>query len=692
MPMQQLLSVFTTDSPNLYGTRFSVTSLVSTLWQEHDIGVPMLMAHDMLRTIGWSYPRTVHFAPGLSRLTGVGVLVETQEESDQLSKAINSHTVQMAAPYEKEIERLKQLLAPYVLGNEKILPGKECLALVEDGLCERAFPRLFETADKDGLVPLNQLTPIGPGVYVIGELAIFAHYFFRRSLARTNTLNSPFLGLLQNAKLDGSTAKIALDRDAVGLAETYREYQEHAYWWGPKFSDALTDIQRGVTHHEAHEHERIFHGISGTQFWWQSRDNQHIFEAEELRDIPVHINSETRYGCRYVHSIVDETTSSIFHLDGAVRRYSEEGMIARLETDIARAGRHTEYLKLWRIDGSIPINLWKSLVSDYFRDNRLVGEYLGAEPEDNEILPEPEPEEGDVVQKYVPHSMQQGDGLRIALSFHPYDNPSPEERFFVPLDVLSNGEELHSYVEAWCVELVKAISRAGGTIEMPKKTLLVSYKDSYINFPLVMHGKEDTQAHLRATVEGIRLLTTAFHNRGHDLVMSYSIGFPIQDKEARISVLGHVADLVDWLSTSLCVPPTDAMALEEWGESVADYLKRTYRENTQTPPLFETLMSTGILLIKRQRLEEKLEAKYEQAERGVGIAFIPPTDEPALIEALEREVILPAMAFVKIASRCTKCGANYTVCGCSKMMDMGVAEEITELRLLPPFWTDRAVR
>lgn len=507
-----------------------------------------------------------------------------------------------------------------------------------------------------------------------------------------NTLNVPFLRRLQEANLESSTIRIAIDRDMVGLASTYREFQELEYWSGPKFDDDLASIPSGVARHEASHIDRIFHGISGTQFRWQSRDEQHIFEAEELRDIPAHFGDIIKYGCRYVHSIVDEATGRAFHFDGAIRAYSEEGMIERLDVDLARAGRHTEYTKLWRIDGDIPIHLWKSLLSDYFRDNRLVGEYLGA-PSDDVAVPSAEVSvELDPVTKYVPYSMRAGTGVRVALSFHPDENPTTSERAVLSFDSLLIGETRSDYVEAWVVELAKAVFRSGGSLKIPPDLLLVSRRDSYVNLPLITHSIEGVSESIEKTLAGIRLLLDAFNRRRNDLVLSYTIAFPVDGKEVRMSVLGHAGDLENWLSNPLCVPPTDWPELAHWGDMVAEYLKNTYPISNNNPSLFETLMTSGILLMRRQPIEERFNFKYERTEKGIRFEMQVPEEENRLKEALASGDISPAMAFVQIASRCTHCRHEYRDCSCSKILDEGVAEEITEVKALPAFWTDRPVR
>src|SRR5579864_4899887 len=201
-------------------------------------------------------------------------------------------------------------------------------ALVGEGLAKRCFPDLFAAEDKDGLIAASLLEPIQPGLYRRGPLVAFAHPFFRRSLSRLNNLN--------------------------------------------------TSIKPGVTQHGADDRQRLFSQVSRTEFWWQSRRNdllgvrEHIFEAEELREHYTFGSDDELYGCRYVHSIISEKTKKIEHLDGAIREYTDESLLERLEKDIAQAGRHTKYTKYWRADGILPLSNWKSLVYHHFRDNPLV--------------------------------------------------------------------------------------------------------------------------------------------------------------------------------------------------------------------------------------------------------------------------------------------------------------------------------
>ena len=684
--MKELVCVLNSDSVNRYGQRFTVGSLVSALWREHDIGMPLLISHDFRRAIGWHYPLAIHFEPGLTRLSGLGLMVDNQQESEELSNALVSFIAGIADQHSTEIAELRALIANHLSGNEKVLCAKESLALIDNGLCLRVFPELFEHADKDGLAPLRELDPIGPGVFRIGKLTVFAHHFFRRSLSRMNTLNRPFLERFQEITDENVSVKIAIDHDTVGLVTAYTDYQELEYWWGPKFSDKLTDIPIGVSHHEAGEMDRIFHGISSSQFWWQSRKSKHIFEAEELRDIPTSIGESARYGCRYVHSIVDEDTGRIDHLDGAVRVYPEEKMIERLELDISQAGRHTNYTKLWRLDGVIPLSLWKSLLSDYFRDNHLIGEYFGATEEfEYEFSAESESE----IQTWVPYSMKRGDGVRIALSFHDYRDDLQAERSVESLDTFTLKAGVARYVESWTVELQKALLRMGESLFISDEIRFLTCRDFYVNFPLIRHKKDCEPLKICKTIEALGLLIRALQGHRYDQVASYTIAFAVEEKEARVSVLGHINDLEEWLNEPLSVPPVSREELFAWSEEVAELIRRKWHQANNKPPLAETLMSSGVLLIHRQTLADNIDVRIEKTDSGLWYELQIPDDEQVLKECFRRGELVPASAFLKVESKCTKCQQSYRSCAHSKMLDREVAEEIMDVHFIRPFWTDR---
>jgi hypothetical protein len=693
--MKRYKSVLNSDSKNRYGDRFSVGALVSALYDNCLLGIPTLVAHDQSRPLGWNYPIAIHIEPGLTRLVGTNLIPETEEDRKRLITQFNYHYYEtLIKPNQGELDQLKALLDDNLSGNEKVI-ANECISFYEPNLAVRVFPDLFARKDKDGLVPLNALKPIGWGVYEIGELVVFAHHYLRRNLFRLNTLNHPVLNQLQTIAATNNTVKIALDPDMVGLAASYKgERIELQYWWGPKFNDDLTSIPPGVTHHEASDIDKMFFGISATQFRWKTTNEQLIFEAEELRDLSSALETPDKYGCRYVHSIVDKTSSKIIHFDGAVRLYSEDKMIERLELSLDKAPHDTEYSKLWRVDDSIDIPIWKRLLSDYYRDNYLIGEYLGADDEyitqRNEIQ---STRKKTLSERYVPYSMEKNTGVRVVLSYSDLSNFEGVHNLqAIPLDKISDGVHEQSYVESDALELKKALQRKGLELHIPDEIQYLNFRDLYVNFPLIFLSKSSLPNSLHQMLAAIKEIVTVWQNKGQDRVVCYKIGFPVDDDRAAIiSVLGQVDDLGKWLSSSLCYPPIIPSELRDWGGHVSDYLRQTFPIIVDTPPLAETLMDTGVLLIDRKPTTHvNFEIQYSDEIQSHVYSLPIPKDEVELAQALEKVGVSPGLGMRIESSSCTRCGKTYKSCGCSKLLDEDVNEEI--LKATPfPFWTDRPV-
>ncbi len=686
--MRRLRAISASDALNRYGSRFAVEALVSALWDNCEIGNPLLLSHDLTRPIGWSRAVAVHMEPGLSRLVGQHLIPENEDELGRLASSLNGYLqTKLVNECAEEVENLRRLASEYLLGQETPL-CRGCVALVEPDLARRALPQLFSNEDKDGLVSIGELMPVGPGVFRVGEFAVFAHRSFRRSSSRLNTLNTPFLRRLYNLRGDQSNAKIALDSDMLGLASTYNETVELEYWWGPKFNDDLASIPTGVTRHEARQEDLMFHGISRTEFWWQFREKQHIFEAEELRDIPSTSDSTSRYECRYVHSMVHESTKQVTHLDGAVRSYSEERMVERLDTDIKHFGRNSEYTKLWRVDGVIDIQTWKRLLSDYFKDNRLVGEYLGAESSEEAEYPTRSTKSSVASERYVPYSINRGDGVRVSLCFDPRSSGVEERTLFAP-EILAFDNERLRVVEMEAIELKKVLEKRGAHLHVPEVNLM-KYEDGYANLPPILHGGAVVEKDLRGTLDAIGTLVRAWDQQGLDMVVSYSVTFPVEGKEATISVFGHVADLQAWFSDPLCQPPMTIEGLRTWSSKVSDSLSKSYPTAANEPGLDGTLKESGILWISRLPLEEsEYTFSFSEDQRTSECELKISESKGDLIKQLELGQVSPAFAMLVTESECSACKAPYRRCSCSKLLDEGVVQKITDIGSVFMFWTDR---
>ena len=221
------------------------------------------------------------------------------------------------------------------------------------------------------------------------DLLLFPHRFFRRSLSHRNKLNAYFLQSFDATARENSTLRVRLrlDPDLVGHPASTRNLIELEHWRGPLYSDDIAAIPKGVAEHKADERTKLYEGVDRTQVWWKAPESRRVggeafdyrtFEIEELIENPSGGLGFDHFGCRYAHAEFSADAAAITHFDGAVRAYSLEHCLERIETSIDRAGKHADYTKVFRFDGALAIPHWKRLLSDFFRGNKLIPEYLGA--------------------------------------------------------------------------------------------------------------------------------------------------------------------------------------------------------------------------------------------------------------------------------------------------------------------------
>jgi hypothetical protein len=694
--MKQMLSVINTNSVMKNGLQIATSALVDGLWVRCDTGTPMHISHDQSRLIGWTVPLVVHFEPGIARSVSLTQLYETNEEAESVQNLRLGFAQKLISDKQEVVDQLKLSLSPHFTGQQKIVHSPQ-IAVFEEDLAVRAFSEIFEIAenDRDGLVPIEKLNPIGPGVYQIQEFVIFAHEYFRRALFRLNTLNAEFLKNLQGLQSD-LKPRVALDRDMIGLAADFQEPIELMYTWGPSFKDEFENIKTGVTVHEADESERFFSGISRTEFWWKFPADVYEFEVEEIadRDHPYYRDVK-QFACRYVHSRVPNDTGDANHLDGAVRMYSEEKMMNRLDVPINRSGKNSYYTKLWRVDGNVGITMWKSLISDYFRGNTLIGEYLGGVDnnpylnilENGIINQRIEPK-----QNYVPYSMNAGDGIRIAISYQligDFDIDDKLSHHLVSNDRLFDGDKSIYTLDSRLIDFHKILISAGASTQELKDFIIVRYGDGYINFPTVFHSNNNLRLKIDLTLKSISQIVDGWFKRKLDLVIAFSIGYYLDDKVVLISLMGHIADVRKWLANPLSHIPTQKDAIEKWSEKIADYLDNKFDVNFDNPPLGETLHDSGLLAILRKQLSQ-LDIEYIVDKHGLKFKLKPESLTKMELELMESgEIALSVGCFID-KSTCMNCKSDYKICKCNSTLQKNVSQRFDKYKFIyPPYWTDR---
>jgi hypothetical protein len=368
-------------------------------------GTPSHIQHDMHRPIGWVEPLGHVIDSTGVQLLGLVHEVEKDEEKEALRSMTSSYWEHIhhegMQTYQQELVRR--------ISPSKIKEGTylriEAYVISRSNLAAELYPSLFNSesslVDKDGLTNYVELMKrteqVQPGVFLDKErgLVLFAHRFFRRGLSHKNKLNDYFLKSFEVIanKFPELGPRLRLDPDLIGHAQTVTNLIEQEFWRGVPFNNDVFSIPTGVTVLKAGERHRYFEGVDKTDVWWKSPEERRqgdsiveyrTFEIEELIENEAGGLDDVGFGCRYAHSEYSLHSCDITHFDGAIRAYSADAYLERIETTIDHAGKHSDYTKLFRFDGLMPVDRWKRLLSDFFRGNPLIPEYFGT-PEADDI-------------------------------------------------------------------------------------------------------------------------------------------------------------------------------------------------------------------------------------------------------------------------------------------------------------------
>lgn len=405
--MKQAFGVLNTDRVNRQNMRIAPSGLaeametmvIAAVKRGLPAGAPSHISHDRHRLYGWMTSSELHIASDMTRQLGGVYEVETADEKASLASLAETYWAAFhagqVAPYREALEA--RAGGADLTDVRHISTEAACLSRI--GLAEQLYPHFFRpglaSVDKDGLVDVGVLlettTQVLPGVFHDKErdLLLFAHRFFRRSQSHANNLNAYFLKDFDRTiqSVDGLRARLRLDPDLVGHPDSACMPIELEYWRGPRYEDDIAAIPSGVAEHKADDRQRFFEGVDKTQLWWKSPESRtgeagppelyRTFEVEELVENSSPGVGADQFACRYAHAEYRAELKAVSHFDGAIRAYGAEPYLERIEAAIDRAGKQADYTKLFRLDGVLPVERWKSLLTTYFRGNRLIPEYLG---------------------------------------------------------------------------------------------------------------------------------------------------------------------------------------------------------------------------------------------------------------------------------------------------------------------------
>lgn len=690
--MKSHLATLGSDQINKYGYRLDIRALESSVkqgWQ----GTPMFISHDFHRPAGISKAIGLHLHSTQALLKGIIILPETPDERNAVEDFAGEYLARKLAEIEdNDRVQLTTGLTNH-LSSEAIFVRRECVSVLDPGIAKRVFPELFPTdeTDKRSLVQIKNLQVIAPGVFKIGDYAVFAHRYFRRSLSQLNNLNGIFLEKL--CKLRNETnldVKIALDADSIGLVSTYLTPIELEYWRGPKFDDDLSSIPVGVTCHKASDRERYYHGIDRTEFWWHMQSGKRSLECEEILDNASFGIGSDVYGCRYVHSMVDEASNLPDHLDGAIREYGEEPFMGRIDVDISRAGKNTRYVKLWRIDGEIGLSTWKEMICDFFRGNSLVGEYLhgdNTQDQDEQAAPT---STLDPPNNMGPVPISEEDAVHIAVSYHSPDVfPLGQNRSIKINRSLATEDSCIKYIEFSALDLIKLFEReVSERIILPEGIPFIAFEDMDINYPPFFFQGETALEDAKAFIRCLSALCHKFSDIGAQRFITASIGVRYEDNVALFSFAGFANLLADVFDHGIDKLPEAFVDIGSWCEETQDILSKLGHIKSFTKAGQDLFTQSGDFFLRRPFLD----AELFSIDKDFQISLrLPPTEE-VIAQALCSGKLHATPAFVLVKCTCSGCNSSYLDCPCCVFLNESSGVTPTDFKLLGIFLTERPAR
>lgn len=693
--MQKLFGIYCTDGEARDGSHLSVSALDDMIWMGSNGGRPLGISHDYHRFIGWNLITGLYISHEMSYVVGNSYLPNSKEEYDNLYKKRDNFW------YNFINEQLSNYKIPFAdeLRNHKLFNNDgrwyfNGLALYGyKGITYKAFPNLTSLED-DGLIKLDVLLSLfeykGQGVFASRncDLAIILHPYFRRSFSICNNYNFGFVDKLFEVYESGNkSVKVKIDPDWIGFAPSYITSFEYEYWFGPKYSDDIESIQQGVVKYQNEPENKLFNNIEFTEFVWQKKDDgdRYQFEMEEVTDTDAPTLASGTFACRYLHAFYDIASKAFNHFDGAIRAYDLDGIVERLDLPMNQAGHNATYMKIFRMDGVIEINLWKGLITQYLCSNQAVYDYFNIPRPFTSVQKEKKEKS---VKDYIPYVMKAGDGVRLCISYRSKVDLK-DNWCFANFDEIELEDGKHNAIEFPTIEVMKVLKKNGCQISLPDDKLIIIVEDYNNNIPTVFHGDgEGIEHRINMTLNAIRCLMDQHAKNHDDEIYSLSLSWNLDERNVILSFMGHVNDLSEWLS-SFSTLPSDRARLKGWIEQQNNFIHK-HGKDSHSPISDKYIMSDGVLSLERRLIQKDVSIRKIITDIKIGYkATIELEDDDKELKSLLQNGDLQIAPTMLVKSAIDKnSGENYINSTLSAVFKE--TEYLVNPKILGWVWTDNA--
>lgn len=366
--------------------------------------------------------------------------------------------------------------------------------------------------------------------------------------------------------------------------------------------------------------------------------------------------------------------------------YSLDTMNERLGKPINRAGKHSEYTKLFRIDGDLSLSKWKSLVTHYFQDNPLLYEYFGMKTEYDSLIKETLPQdENSVLKKLVPYLVTNENGVRLFVSYHkPHEGEAAERKIICMDNVLLQNGERYPSMEFNAIEILKALKRLGHEMEIPPETVFIKATDDFINFPTILHTSKNLEDCIATTLSAYVTLLTTMETIANRAVV-FTLAWQMEGREVRLSVYGMLHETNRWLSKNQEIP-VDHNKFRDWLEDQKKWLSENYEAQHNHPDLYNLVKRDGVIYIQRNVVDDAW-VEFEETDVGLQHTITIPKGMDELSNALSEGTLHTSISYIVKEASCSKTDQNYFTSLTSKILDPDVVAIIKKVSSPTVVWT-----
>ena len=333
-------------------------------------------------------------------------------------------------------------------------------------------------------------------------------------------------------------------------------------------------------------------------------------------------------------------------------------MITRLDVDLKRAGRQTEYTKLWRVDGTIQIGRWKSVIHNHFRDNALVSEYFASQKSKADIREElgktdvfPQSLNFD---KRVPWLCDDARSFRVLVTHQPgILEHIPEEPVAFPYAWARSEKAEYALFDLQNLELMKILGRNGHRLTFAPNARFMVFDDNYLQMPVVIHRTREALDH---TVEAYRELVSKVKEEDHLSPLLINLSLAFAEYTLSVSIFGRCTEVLDWLNRDHPFPATESVP--DWVRSAAEAIA-SFGEGVDTALEFVHPESLNLYPRRKMAPQPGVSRQGDEAMRSS------PIESRATSTELDEPGWRYRQAFKVVSATCSNCGGNYITCPCS---------------------------